>query len=80
MNVNRTDAEIEGKKRQRCPHVIEWECPKCGEDEETSLHNVYLSYPVWGEPYDVPLFCSECDTFEPIKTVSIVPDITVTIK
>lgn len=80
MNINRIDETIEGKKRQLLPYVIEWKCPSCGEKRETNLHNNYLSYPVWGEQYDVPLFCMKCDEFEPIKTAHIEPDVVVSVK
>lgn len=80
MNIKREDEKIEGKKRQRLPYVIEWVCPSCGEERQTSLQDKYLSYPVWGEQYDVPLFCMECDELEPIKTAHIEPDVVVRVK
>jgi len=79
--VQHEDREsLEGKKRQYLPYTVEWTCPQCGSDKVTDLTETYLSYPVWGEQYDIPLFCMDCDELEPVKTAEIVPDVTVSIK
>jgi hypothetical protein len=80
MNIKRTNARLEGKKRQRLPYVIEWECPECRQRKETDLQDTHLLNPVWGEGYEVPLFCMPCDELEPMKVAEIVPDISVTLK
>ena len=67
MKARRTDDEMEGEKRQYLPYVLEWECPECGEQRETDLSEGYLSYAVWGEFLEIPLFCLDCDKLEPVK-------------
>jgi hypothetical protein len=80
METRRTDTRLEGKKRQRLPYVIEWKCPECRQQKETDLQDTHLLNPVWGEEYEVPLFCMACDELEPMKMAEIVPDISVTLK
>lgn len=77
MDIERVDERLEGKKRQYLPYILKWECPECGQQMETNLTEKYLSYPVWGESLDVPLFCVDCDELEPVKTATIKPDIVI---
>lgn len=69
--------DLEGAKRQRIPAVITWLCPECGEERETDLSEKYLSYPKWGEPMKLRVFCMDCDEVEPVETLMITPRVTV---
>ena len=80
MDIERVDERLEGKKRQRLPYVLKWDCPECGKQRETDLTEKYLSCPVWGNDALVPLFCMECDEFEPVTTATITPDIDVDVE
>jgi hypothetical protein len=73
MNIREVDKSIEGEKRQRLPCVLEWECPECGEEKETDFTDRYLSYPTWGEPMEIGIFCFDCNEIEPIKQITITP-------
>lgn len=82
--VKNNDTNFQGKKRQYMPYKLEWECPECGEE---NIHNfseyLYLSYPKFGEPYEVGLYCDndECgEDMEPIKTIEVIPDLKMEIK
>jgi rubrerythrin len=62
MKLRRTDKRCEGEKRQRVPYIIEWTCPKCGENHVRDFAgDHYLSNPIWGEPSTEHLYCDECD-------------------
>lgn len=52
-----TDA---GKKRQYAPYTLSAECD-CGEECEYDFSMDYLSYPTFGAPYEVELWCPVCD-------------------
>lgn len=77
MKIERVEADLTGAKRQRIPVTIEWECPECHQTNTLDLTERYLSYPEWGEPLDVGVFCMDCDEVEPITELTIVPDITI---
>lgn len=49
-------------KRFRLPGcTISGDCPKCKKQFERDLGDHYLTYPEANEPFDLVLWCSECD-------------------
>jgi len=53
--------KIEGDKRQYAPFEIRWRCPECGKACVQDCRSEYFSYPVFGEPEDLTLYCHECE-------------------
>lgn len=78
MKLERTDGiPVQGKKRQYMPFRLKWTCPACGREQvhDFSDHR-YLSYPEFGKPREVALFCEndECNVdMEPVRTIQVVP-------
>lgn len=80
MNLKRVDSErpVQGDKRQFFPFELQFECPGCGGEHTRAFYEPsrYLMNPEWGEEAEVELFCEEVNTGEPVKTVSVVPNVT----
>ena len=49
-----------GKKRQYAPFTLTADCD-CGEKCEYDFSMDYLSYPTFGEPCQVEVYCPECE-------------------
>ncbi len=60
IRVERTEARIQGSKRQHAPYVVVATCA-CGNEREISLNDQYLSYPTWGETETIHLYCPKCE-------------------
>jgi hypothetical protein len=55
------------------PYEIEWVCVECGDEQTHKFHkHRYLSYPTFGEPVDVFLYCDNCENEQ---TITVVPDL-----
>lgn len=62
LNLERTDAKVEGEKRQAAPYKLVWRCPSCGIEHEVDFaEGDYFGYPIFGEPEDFGLWCAKCE-------------------
>lgn len=68
-------AQIEGEarddidvKRFYLPGIIIREtCGKCNSEMVKDMAREYFSYPKWGEPQDVFMYCRDCNTETKLK-------------
>lgn len=62
VEIEKTDAVIEGDKRQEIPAILRWWCPVCNEVQENDYADgEHLYYPKIGEPFDTTVYCENCD-------------------
>lgn len=75
MYLKRTEAEIEGQKRQHFPYVVVSQCPLCKRKLEMDFSSeYYLGEPIFDEPETISIYCYDCG--KEIKEISVIPRIT----
>lgn len=61
----RIEGTMRGETREKrfyLPGVVVRDaCPACGAQYERDYGHGYLSYPTAGEPFDLKLYCGECE-------------------
>lgn len=66
LNDGKLDFD-EGDKRQYLPYILKWKCDKCGENMGRDLSEEYLSYPQLDTPFEMDLYCWECENETTVK-------------
>lgn len=61
MRLTRINKPVEGEKRQHFPYMLEWVCPRCGEDHVYDYASeYYLSSPLIPAVKREHRYCDEC--------------------
>jgi len=60
VRIETVGAEVEGAKRQHVGAIVHFTCPECGQAGSVDLSSEdYLAHPLFGETYDLDLYCWE---------------------
>ncbi len=71
----------DGDKRQYMPVAVHWTCPECGEENTLNLwEDQYLSYPTFGKPYALGLYCMGGGGCRHEFTIQVVPRCALTLE